>query len=329
MSCKGKVLSDRYVIKKQIAKGGFSRVYVGEDMRTGRKVAIKVEDSSRASNSYLRYEYEVLKVLRGGFGIPDVYFYHEDEDGEKMLVMEYLGPSISSVLSKSKRFSLKTVLMLVEQMLSCLEYIHNKGFVHRDIKPGNFLIGTGNKSNRIFLVDFGLSRRIRDESSTDFNRSCIISAFEGTTNFASTAAHDGFDQCPKDELEGLMYALVHMLKGHLPWSDCPFENGEAKNKLIGQRKKEVTAWELCDGLPSEFRHFFTSVKSLGPFDRPDYSQYREMFRRLFISKGFIYDYNFDWREITPEPQPAEVPPSDNKGQLVKPMPSWMRKHGNK
>ena len=336
----GKVLSGRYVIKKKIAKGGFSNVFLGEDLRNGRRVAIKIEDSTRrvGRGSYLRYEYEVLKILRGGYGIPDVYFYHEEEN-EKMLVMECLGFAVGSALSKCKRFSLKTVLMLIEQMLTCLEYVHNKGILHRDLKPGNFLVGEGKNANRIYLVDFGLSRQVRSETSPEFNRTCITSNFEGTSNFAPTAAHDGFDQFRSDELQSLMYVIVYMLKGKLPWSDMPLENGETKNKLIGQRKKEVSVWELCDGLPVEFRQFFTAIQAIKPFERPDYSGYRELFRQLFISRGFVYDYDFDWRRLMQLPAPvadaSKIEPLDldpvetHEKQLMKPLPVWMRKHGNK
>lgn len=338
----GKVLADRYVIKGKIAKGGFSTVFSGEDLRNGRSVAIKVEDTTRLSGraSYLRYEYEVLKVLRGGWGIPNVYFYHQEED-QKMLVMECLGTSVASFLSKCKRFSLKTTLMLLDQMLTCLEYIHNKGILHRDLKPGNFLLGEGTNSNRIYLVDFGLARQVKSAPSQDFNRLCVTSNFEGTANFAPCAAHDGFDQSRGDELESLMYAVVSMLKGKLPWSDIPLEKGETKNKMIGQRKKEVTVWELCDGLPAEFLQFFTSIKALKPFERPDYSGYRELFRQLFITRGFVYDYDFDWlrlAQLPPHPEASKIQPleevsdaaePDKEQQVVKPLPAWMHKHGNK
>ena len=60
------------------------------------------------------------------------------------------------------RFTMKTVLMLADQMIGRIEYVHNKNFIHRDIKPDNFLMGIGRHCNKLFLIDFGLAKKYRD-----------------------------------------------------------------------------------------------------------------------------------------------------------------------
>ena len=57
---------------------------------------------------------------------------------------------------------MKTVLMLADQMIGRIEYVHNKNFIHRDIKPDNFLMGIGRHCNKLFLIDFGLAKKYRD-----------------------------------------------------------------------------------------------------------------------------------------------------------------------
>lgn len=77
--------------------------------------------------------------------------------------MDLLGPSLEDLFNFcSRRFTIKTVLMLADHMISRVEYVHCKSFIHRDIKPDNFLMGIGRECNRLFLIDFGLAKKYRD-----------------------------------------------------------------------------------------------------------------------------------------------------------------------
>ena len=74
--------------------------------------------------------------------------------------MDLLGANLESLHSLcNKRFTLKTALMLADQMITRIEYVHNKHFLHRDMKPDNFLMGHGKKQHKVYLIDFGLAKR--------------------------------------------------------------------------------------------------------------------------------------------------------------------------
>lgn len=130
-------------------------------MCVGEEVAIKLE-SGTSKNQQLGFEYKVYRVLKGGVGIPSVYYYGV-EGAYNVMVMELLGPSLEDLFNYcNRRFSIKTVCMLAIELIQRIEYIHSKNFIHRDIKPDNFAVGLGKKANVIHVIDFGLSKRYRN-----------------------------------------------------------------------------------------------------------------------------------------------------------------------
>jgi serine/threonine protein kinase len=115
--------------------------------------------------------------MQGGVGIPFVRYY--GAEGEyNVMVMELLGPSLEDLFNFcNRKLSLKTVLLLADQLISRIEFIHGKNFIHRDMKPDNFLMGLGKKvgasgeenpdslsqGNQVYVIDFGLAKKFRDQ----------------------------------------------------------------------------------------------------------------------------------------------------------------------
>ena len=127
-------------------------------------MAIKLE-SSTSKNPQLPYEYKVYHILEGGVGIPSALFY-TTEGSYNVMVMDLLGPSLEDLFNYcGRKFSLKTTLMLGIELITRLEFIHHRNFIHRDIKPDNFLVGIGDRANVVYVIDFGLSKQYRDPYS--------------------------------------------------------------------------------------------------------------------------------------------------------------------
>lgn len=123
----------------QTGSGSFGDIYLGMSMLCGEEVAIKMENA-QARHPQLLYEYKLYRVLSGGIGIPRIRYYGTEKN-YNTLVMDLLGPSLEDLFNFcSRHFTIKTVLMLVDQMIGRLEFIHIKCFIHRDIKPDNFLM---------------------------------------------------------------------------------------------------------------------------------------------------------------------------------------------
>merc|ERR1719361_3089472 len=136
------IVGQKYRLVRKIGSGSFGDIYLGINITNGEEVAVKVEEQ-KTVHPQLLYESKLYKVLQGGVGIPRTRWYGADRS-YYFLVMDLLGPSLEDLFNYcSRHFTLKTILMLADQMIGRIEYVHNKNFIHRDIKPDNFLMGIG------------------------------------------------------------------------------------------------------------------------------------------------------------------------------------------
>lgn len=242
--------------KKKLGSGAFGEIYKGFSKKLNMEVAIKLE-SVKNKHPQLIYESKLYSILQGGgniinlVGVPNVYWYGH-QGNYNVLVMDLLGHSIESLFNACDRvFSLKTVLMLSEQILARLEYIHNKGFLHRDVKPDNFLMGIGKNKHRVFSIDFGLAKRYRDIKTGMHIPYKDGKSLTGTARYASINTHMGIEQSRRDDLEGLAYVMVYLLKGKLPWQGIKAKTVKEKYAKIKERKICTTIEDLCEGFPSK------------------------------------------------------------------------------
>lgn len=195
-------------------------------------------------------------------GFPEVYWSGWKDD-YTIMAFELLGPSLEDLLVYCDyRFSLKTTLMVMDQLLVRVKDVHAKGLVHRDVKPANFLTGTGSNGNIVYVTDFGISReyiKAVDDELEDSHPSRPRGV--GTTRFVSIRAHVGQVQTRADDLEALGYMMVYFLRGKLPWQGLKARDAREKDRLVMEKKKALAPEQLCLGLPPEVSEYFTTVKS--------------------------------------------------------------------
>jgi len=223
--------------------------------------------------------------------------------------IDLLGPSLEDLFNYcGRRFQLKTVLMLADQLLGRLEYVHTKSFIHRDVKPDNFLIGLGKRQSVIHIIDFGLAKKYRDPRSHQHIPYRENKNLTGTARYASINTHIGIEQSRRDDLESLGYVLMYFIRGSLPWQGLKANTKKQKYERIMDRKMSTSTEQLCKGYATEFRSYFEYCRSLRFEDRPDYAYLKRLFKELFYRKGFQYDNMFDWTVLNLQQERSRLPP---------------------
>uniref|UniRef100_G3W065 non-specific serine/threonine protein kinase n=1 Tax=Sarcophilus harrisii TaxID=9305 RepID=G3W065_SARHA len=289
-------VGNKYRLGRKIGSGSFGDIYLGANIASGEEVAIKLE-CVKTKHPQLHIESKFYKMMQGGVGIPSIKWCGAEGD-YNVMVMELLGPSLEDLFNFcSRKFSLKTVLLLADQMISRIEYIHSKNFIHRDVKPDNFLMGLGKKGNLVYIIDFGLAKKYRDARTHQHIPYRENKNLTGTARYASINTHLGIEQSRRDDLESLGYVLMYFNLGSLPWQGLKAATKRQKYERISEKKMSTPIEVLCKGYPSEFSTYLNFCRSLRFDDKPDYSYLRQLFRNLFHRQGFSYDYVFDWNML--------------------------------
>merc|ERR1712066_280258 len=283
----------KYRLGRKIGSGSFGDIYIGTNVQTGEEVAIKLE-SIKSKHPQLLYESKLYKILAGGVGIPNVHWYGVEGD-YNVMVIDLLGPSLEDLFSFcNRKLSLKTVLMLADQMINRVEYVHAKNFIHRGIKPDNFLIGLGKKANQVHIIDFGLAKKYRDPKTQQHIPYREGKNLTGTARYASVNTHLGKEQSRRDDLEAVGYILIYLHKGKLPWQGLKANGKKEKYEKIMEKKMSTPVEVLCKHFPTEFVTYLNYCRSLRFEDRPDYAYLRRLLKDLFFREGYQYDFVFDW-----------------------------------
>ncbi|XP_046736925.1 casein kinase I-like isoform X5 [Diprion similis] len=310
-------VGNKYRLGRKIGSGSFGDIYLGTNISTGEEVAIKLE-CIKTRHPQLHIESKFYKMMQGGVGIPTIKWCGSEGD-YNVMVMELLGPSLEDLFNFcSRKFSLKTVLLLADQLISRTDYIHSRNFIHRDIKPDNFLMGLGKKGNLVYIIDFGLAKKYRDGRTHMHIPYRENKNLTGTARYASINTHLGIEQSRRDDLESLGYVLMYFNRGSLPWQGLKAATKRQKYERISEKKMSTPTDELCKGYPAEFSTYLRYCRQLRFEERPDYSYLRQLFRTLFHSQGFTYDYVFDWNMLKfgnarqPALPSAQQPPSHSQ-----------------
>lgn len=281
---------DNYNLEEKIGSGSFGEVYLAKDKR-GYYVAAKVEEKKNAPR--ILNEYKIYYYLnQSGFkiGLPRIHLFMQTAEFNIMF-MQLLGPNLEDLFNKYQRqFNLSTVLTIGDQILLLLQQMHKANFIHRDIKPNNFMIGRDNNVGQLYITDFGLSKKyIQDGKHIKFkDKKSLI----GTARYASLNMHMGIEPTRRDDLESLGYMLIYFLKGMLPWQGIKKQTGLNHIEEIGKIKICTSTETLCSGVHKCFMDYITYCRKLKFDETPNYTYLRKLFQDT--RNDLKLPYEFEW-----------------------------------
>ena len=310
------VIVNNFVILDKIGGGSFGEIYLSFSLRDSVEVAIKKEIKKFNKTPKIKTEARIYQSLLNiqpkqdisgekaiiqevEQGVPK--FYGTGELPEtNYIITEFLGPNLMDLFRfcNKKKFTIHTICLIAIQLINRIEFLHKHHYIHRDIKPENFVIGIEDKSNIIYLIDFGLAKRYKNPKNNQHIPYREERPLIGTIRYVSINTHLGIEQSRRDDLESIAYILIFFLRGNLPWQGLKSLIGNRYQRIM-ENKLQITTEILCYGLPDEIECYLNYCKSLKFEDRPDYDYIRGLFIKLLGNISNIYGIsgnilNFDW-----------------------------------
>ena len=261
------VIGKKYKVLEMIGEGAFGVILKGEHIRTRDKVAIKMERTSEQS-FMLKNESKIYLMLNKEeqpCGFPNLRWFGKDEHFFYM-VMDLLGESLVKPDSNADiSFPLNIVMKIGVQIVERIRVVHEKGLIHRDVKPENFLFGLGRKSQTVHLIDFGFCKSYLDEKGEHASMMSGKNTI-GTPNFVSINVHNGYSNSRRDDIESCIYVLLYLFLPLKEWNKMFRKN--FTNEEI--RMVKITIRELTTCVPMQLLTILRYCDKLEYEEEPNY-----------------------------------------------------------
>ncbi|CAO4372374.1 unnamed protein product [Caenorhabditis nigoni] len=286
----------KWQIDKKLGEGAFGAVYKCSNPK-GDLFALKVEGKDEKIQ-LLKMEVYVLNELKKAGGR---HFCNIEDKGQvdnfNYVVMTFVGLSLADLRANAptKKFSMGTAISVGRQSLEALEDMHNIGYLHRDVKPGNYTIGRAevNELRKVYVLDFGMARKFAHEDGT-IKKPRNVAGFRGTVKYAPVSCHAGRELCRQDDCETWLYMLVEITKGSLPWRNMT-EIGQVGQEKRGIRTDPIIKKKMFGGCPREYLEILETIDKGKFFDEPNYERMYYLLRESMKNTGST-EYPYDWEE---------------------------------
>eukprot|EP00754_Rhynchopus_humris_P013348 Rhum_TRINITY_DN14323_c0_g1::Rhum_TRINITY_DN14323_c0_g1_i4::g.80422::m.80422 len=294
---------DGFRVGRKLGRGTFGVCYRGYDLNSSQETCLKIENGNEVRPK-LHAEYSMMKLIEkrsAGQQLRLPRALHLTSlPPYNILVQDLLGPSLEDIFQKcDKSLDDQTVLLLAPLVIDAIEQVHHAGVIHKDIKPHNFLLGKGETAHKVYVIDFGLSKKYRSEGRHLGFR--LGRNLTGTSRYVGLNIHRGYEASRRDDMESIGYMFMYLLKGRLPWQGVggPGLPKAKRNEIIHTSKESTPLTTLCEGYPQSFMDYLRYCKSLEFTQEINYDYLRSLFYRDYqAAYGNGQDYSrYTWTRL--------------------------------
>lgn len=285
---------ERWTVDKKLGEGGFGAVYKVSDS-TG-QYALKVEGIGEGIQVLKMEVFVLTELTKKG----SRHFCKIEDKGRfgtfNYVVMTLVGKSLQDLRKEGpgQHMSMGTAISSGIQCLEALEDLHGIGYLHRDVKPGNYTIGRVElqEQRKVYILDFGMCRKFTNEQGI-IRKPRAAAGFRGTVRYAPISCHMQRELCRKDDVETWVYMIVELTTGNLPWKNVQDMNavGDYKRRC----RQEPFVKELFAGCPREYVEILQYVDGLKYYDAPNYQMCYQQMRKALVSMN-AQEFPYDWEK---------------------------------
>ncbi|AEN03748.1 ser/thr kinase [Yokapox virus] len=300
MDLQGKKITDNvkteWIIGCLIGTGGFGSIYTTNDS----KYVVKIEPKSNGplfteQAFYTRIlKSAIIEKWKMDHSIKHVGVIKCKSFGTfntnieyRFLIIDRLGISLDEVIkANNNKLPMRSVVLIGVEMINTLQFIHDQGYSHGDIKSGNIVLDQSNK-NKLYLIDYGLVSKYISFGKHVMYVKNPNKMHNGTLEFTSIDAHNGYVNSRRGDLEILGYCMIKWLGGMLPWSKV-----SEKKKCTEVRDLKIKYYKNTENLlmtslqyiPKEILYYIHNVNMLKYDESPNYDMFRNILLSYFYNK---------------------------------------------
>ena len=283
-------VNSKYKIIQELKPGNFGKILLALNKQTNKQVIMKITPSH---NKMLTKEAKIYIFLQEkNFGITPKYYEYQEANTHDIMITEYYGHDLSYWKDQQTylneyydnyftHFDLNTCLIIFYGLVKIIQILHHYNLIYHDIKPENFLLDDTsnltfeNINQHLKVIDFGLAEKLTKDQlqQTDYVVKNERGMISGTIRYCSKNAYNGYEQTFKDDFESIIYLIVYLYKGYLPWQSN-----------LGEKKKNKESLNPEDFITDELsflRELFKQNFNLQFNKKMDYTNILRTIKRIY------------------------------------------------